>query len=160
MRKINCIVIHCAATKPNQDIGAKEIRKWHMGKPREWSDIGYHRVIRRDGTVEKGRPDAQPGAHVTGYNQASFAICLVGGLDERGNPQANYTQAQWTALAKLVPEVQRAYGIPTENIFGHRDMPSEAGVSLSQIVTGRGFRKVSKACPCFDVRAWVADTLK
>jgi N-acetylmuramoyl-L-alanine amidase len=62
MRKINWLVIHTAATRPSMDIGAKEIRRWHKAKG--WSDIGYHYVIRRDGRVEKGRPDARVGAHV------------------------------------------------------------------------------------------------
>ncbi len=50
---INLIVVHCAATPPSMNIGAAEIRKWHTDKG--WSDIGYHYVIRRDGTQEEGR---------------------------------------------------------------------------------------------------------
>jgi len=153
MRKINCIVIHCAATKPSMDIGVAEIRGWH--RQRGFSDVGYHRVIRRDGTVEKGRADAEAGAHVTGYNSNSFGICLVGGIDDKGNAQNNYTEAQWKTLAKLVREVQKAYGVPDKYVFGHRDMPQNAGISLEQIATGAGFKKVSKACPCFDVKEWI-----
>ena len=48
------IVIHCADTYEDMDIGAEDIRKWHV-EERGWSDIGYHKVIRRDGTVEDGR---------------------------------------------------------------------------------------------------------
>jgi len=158
MRRIDCIVIHCAATKPGMDIGVSEIRGWH--RQRGFSDVGYHRVIRRDGSVEKGRTDAEAGAHVAGYNSNSFGICLVGGIDDRGNAACNYTEAQWRALAELVREVQRAYGVPGERVFGHRDMPSRTGVTIEQIVKGTGFAKVQKACPCFDVREWARDTLK
>jgi len=53
-RFVDTLIIHCAATPPSMDIGAKEIDRWH--KEQGWSEIGYHFVIRRDGTIEKGRP--------------------------------------------------------------------------------------------------------
>ena len=63
MRAVTQLVIHCSATKanvdenitlPGEDIGAREIRRWHQRQG--YSDIGYHYVIRRDGRVEIGRP--------------------------------------------------------------------------------------------------------
>ena len=100
MRKINWLVIHTAATRPSMDIGVKEIRQWHKAKG--WSDIGYHYVIRRDGRVEKGRPESRVGAHVAGYNRDSIGICLVGGVSENLVPENNYTEAQWKALEELL----------------------------------------------------------
>ena len=32
MRKINKIIIHCAATTPEMDVGVKEIRQWHLAR--------------------------------------------------------------------------------------------------------------------------------
>ena len=29
-KKTEMIVVHCAATKPSMDIGASEIKKWHV----------------------------------------------------------------------------------------------------------------------------------
>ena len=52
-KNTDTIVIHCAATRPHMDVGAKEIREWH--KERGFEDIGYHYVIRRTGVVEIGR---------------------------------------------------------------------------------------------------------
>src|SRR5690606_114532 len=78
-RFINLLVIHCAATTPLMDIGAKEIDVWH--KQRGWSKIGYHFVIRRNGVIEKGRDISEVGAHVEGYNKNSIGICMVGGID-------------------------------------------------------------------------------
>ena len=63
---IRYLVVHCAATPPEMDIGAKEIDLWH--RQRGWSGIGYHFVIRRDGRVEAGRPLDRPGAHAQGFN--------------------------------------------------------------------------------------------
>lgn len=135
MRKINWLVIHTAATRPSMDIGAKEIRSWH--KARGWSDIGYHYVIRRDGRVEKGRPDARVGAHVSGYNRDSLGICLVGGVNENLVPENNYTEAQWQSLENLLHKLSQKY--PEAYVRGHRDFPG-----------------VHKACPCFDAEPWAA----
>lgn len=136
MRKIAHIVIHCSATPPGQDIGASEIRSWHLA--RGWSDIGYHWVVRRNGWLDKGRGEAVPGAHVEGWNRNSIGICLVGGVDEQGEPDPNFTEAQYRALAGLLREIRARH--PRAEIAGHRDFPG-----------------VKKACPSFDVRAWWAD---
>ena len=142
MRKINAIVIHCSATRanvdekitlPGEDIGAREIDRWH--KQRGFSGIGYHYVIRRDGRVEVGRPLAQAGAHVAGHNSTTIGICLVGGVDAANRAENNYEPAQWAALKKLVVELKRDF--PGAALKGHRDYP-----------------QVAKDCPCFDVGAW------
>ena len=127
------IVLHCSATPPNVDIGADEIRQWHTAKG--WSDIGYHYVIRRDGRLEPGRPADQMGSHVKDHNANSLGVCLVGGVDARQKPQDNFTPAQWTALKRLLPELQVRY--PHAAILGHRDFPG-----------------VAKACPCFNAIDW------
>jgi hypothetical protein len=79
--KTNWIVLHCSATRASQvNIGAKDIRRWH--KDKGWADIGYHYVIKRDGTLEKGRALDAVGAHVEGHNSDSVGVCLVGGLND------------------------------------------------------------------------------
>jgi N-acetylmuramoyl-L-alanine amidase len=72
-RKIDLLVVHCSATVATADIGAAVIRDWH--KQRGFKDIGYHYVIRRDGKIERGRPEQQVGAHVQGFNAHSIGIC-------------------------------------------------------------------------------------
>lgn len=132
MRTIDAVVIHCADTPASMDIGAKQIRKWHVDE-NGWRDIGYHYVIRRDGTVELGRHLSEPGAHVAGHNQKTIGICLVG-----GKPDNNFTQSQFAALGALVVELRRQF--PGAEIKGHREYP------------GTG-----KTCPQFDVGEWWAD---
>ena len=129
-RRIEEIIIHCSATEAGMDIGVEEIRPWHLD--RGWSDIGYHYVIRRNGLVEKGRPEEIPGAHVKGRNAKSLGICLVGGT-KRGEPDCNYTFDQWAALWGLVTRLKADW--PDAEVSGHREYSN-------------------KACPCFDVRAW------
>lgn len=130
---VEWLVVHCAATPADMDIGVKEIRLWHMQKG--WSDVGYHYVIRRDGTIEKGRTDTTPGAHAVGYNLHSLGICMVGGL-KKGTTKAedNFTPVQYLTLWRLLDELKQTY--PDAEILGHRDLPG-----------------VNKACPSFDVRA-------
>lgn len=130
---IKRIVVHCAATPPTLDVGVKEIDEWH--KARGFSRIGYNAVIRRNGEIEQGRGEGAELAHARGYNKNSLAICLVGGVNETGTPEANFTPAQWNALRRWLDEKQEKY--PDAQILGHRDLPN-----------------VLKDCPSFDVPHW------
>jgi len=132
MRKIKQLIVHCSATRPNMDIGVDQIRTWHV-EERGWSDVGYHYVIKRNGSIEKGRDEEVAGAHAKGFNQTSIGICLIGGLDRDGKPSANYTFAQYCSLHFILDELKDAF--PDAVIMGHRDL---AGVY--------------KDCPCFDVK--------
>lgn len=72
MRRITKIIIHCSATATDRDIGAEEIRRWHL--KRGWSDNSYHAVICRSGLVEAGCPAARASAHVREHNTGSLGI--------------------------------------------------------------------------------------
>ena len=130
-------VVHCSATKPSMDIGVKEIDSWHRLKG--WFSIGYHYVIRRDGTVEEGRDSNTPGAHARGYNHNSLGVCLIGGVDDKGKPENNFTVEQFQSLYLLLEKLTEEHTLVT--VLGHRDLPG-----------------VNKACPCFDVADFLADT--
>lgn len=125
------------------DIGADEIRSWHRAKG--WVDIGYHYVITRHGVVELGRDldgdgdvEDEMGAHAYGHNRGSLAICLVGGIDDNGNPQSNYTRLQWAALSDLVADIRYRHGLSKNQVKGHNELPN-----------------VQKSCPCFSVKDWI-----
>jgi len=138
IKSYDYLVVHCAATKATMDIGKAEITQWH--RERGFFDIGYHYVIRRDGTVEKGRPDTRPGAHARGFNHISLGICLVGGVAADGKtPEDNFTVAQYATLKTLLLDLLNEY--PEASIVGHRDLPN-----------------VNKACPSFEVSDFV-DTI-
>lgn len=137
MRNITTIIIHCAATKPTMDIGAKEIEQWH--RARGFFGIGYHYVIRRDGTIETGRPLEKAGAHAEGHNADSIGICMAGGIDNKGKPQNNFTDAQWDSLAKLTKDLVQSYG--ALKIIGHNEV-------------------AAKACPSFSVQKWLANGMR
>lgn len=125
------IIIHCAATKPSMDIGASDIDRWH--RERGWLKIGYHYVIKRDGTVEVGRALLEVGAHAKGHNATSVGVCMVGGMSEDGEPETNFTKKQWESLAKCVDSLLDTF--PEAKVIGHNDVSS-------------------KACPTFNVGEW------
>ncbi len=140
------IVLHCSATRSSQDVTAAQIRAWH--RARGFADIGYHRVIRRDGTVEEGRPLDAVGAHVEGHNARSVGVCLVGGLDDRtGRPAGAFAPAQWASLRHVVAGLVARY--PRARVLGHRDLsPDRDGDGAVEP------HEWLKSCPCFDARAW------
>jgi len=125
------IAIHCAATPPDMDIGFAEIDRWH--KERGWIGCGYHKIIRRDGTVEDGRDIDAMGAHVRGFNQTSVGVCLIG--------TDTFTDEQFESLANLIADLLAKY--PSASLRGHRDFPN-----------------VKKECPGFDVQKWWSQQTK
>ena len=100
------IIIHCSATRAGQNITAADIDCWHRARG-FWS-IGYHYVIRLDGTIEPGRDVTLDGAHCMGWNQRSIGICYVGGLDKEGRPADTRTDAQRTALILSLIHISQA----------------------------------------------------
>lgn len=58
--------------------------------------IGYHYVIRRDGSIEKGRPDDMVGAHTSGQNANSLGICYEGGKAPLSPPKGGMTESMQT----------------------------------------------------------------
>jgi len=140
---IHTIVIHCSATKAGRWIDAEDISAMHQA--RGWAMIGYHRVIRLDGSVEQGRPFNRRGAHVRGNNTNTVGICMIGGLDEDGNPTDTFTDQQYHALmAELIN--LRALFPNLRGICGHRDFsPDLNGDGLIQP------NEWIKVCPCFEV---------
>ncbi len=117
------------------DIGVDEIDRWH--KDKGWNGVGYHDVIRRNGIVEQGRQENDVGAHVKGYNSISVGICLVGGINEDGSPENNFTDNQMKSLIRLL----RFYRVlfPSAAIVGHNQLNPH------------------KACPSFNVGDWVKE---
>lgn len=136
MREINKLIIHCADTFHDMDTNAATIDKWH--KEQGFNSIGYHYVILRDGSVEKGRDESVVGAHTKGHNHDSIGVCLIGGKARNGHGEhsnpANFTHAQWETLRNLVKQLILEH--PNAELFGHGDLNSD------------------KTCPSFDVKAW------
>lgn len=142
MRLISLIVCHCSGTKVTQRYTFNQCRHDHIHNNR-WHDIGYHYYIEHDGTVHKGSPESQKGAHVKDHNAHSIGICYEGGLDKDGYPCDTRTPEQLASMENLIADLHARY--PKAIILGHRD--------LSPDLNGDGKitpNEYLKQCPCFD----------
>jgi N-acetyl-anhydromuramyl-L-alanine amidase AmpD len=119
MRAITLIIIHCSAVKPDQTSSAAQIDTWH--RQRGWKfGIGYHYVVRRNGEIERGRPDYMIGAHCLNHNAHSIGVCYEGGYDIQGEPADTRTEEQKKALRLLLEQLHHRY--PRALIIGHHDL--------------------------------------
>lgn len=143
--RTDLIVFHCSATRATQNIGATEIDRMH--RDRGFDRIGYHFVIKRDGSLEQGRELDEVGAHVQGHNSNSVGVCMVGGLDEKGNgirnDVAHYTPAQISTARVVVAFLRKLY--PSARVTGHRDLSPDT--DRSGTIEPREWLKT---CPGFD----------
>ena len=129
-RTITLLACHCSATPEGKDYTTADIKKWHLQNG--WSDIGYHYVIYRDGSIHLGRDVDKIGSHISGHNSNSIGICYIGGLDSSGkNPKDTRTDAQKKSFVELLAALKKLY--PAAIIRGHRDY-------------------ANKACPSFDAK--------
>jgi N-acetylmuramoyl-L-alanine amidase len=144
MRHLDSIYIHCTATRAEwwadrrSSEKAAECKRWHLD--RGWSDIGYHYLIDRDGTITEGRPIEKTPAAQKGHNTGSVAIALWGG---HGGSQHDSFEDHFT------PEQDRAL----------RMLIAQRRMEYPSITKVRGHNEVSaKQCPCFQVTPWMNGT--
>lgn len=129
-RWIDEIIVHCTATPEGKDYTVNDIRAWH--KARGWSDVGYHYIIYRDGSIMLGRPVGQIGSHVAGKNTGTIGIAYVGGVTSDGRTAKDTrTAAQVASLLWLTAQLAKKHGV--KKVTGHNQY-------------------AAKACPSFDVR--------
>ena len=112
--RITEIVIHHTAGGINQRV--QDIDRWHR-EGRGWDGgIGYHFLIRYNGTIYEGRPLQMRGAHAGDRNYRSIGIAVIGNFYPSGTP----TQAQRDSLFWLIDHVRTE--IPTiERITPHHN---------------------------------------
>ena len=123
--QIKKLIIHCSDTPDDNYLSAIDIHTMHINFG--WNGIGYHKVIRRDGVIENGRPEYWIGAHTYGMNEISLGVCLIG--------KKEFTTDQFNSLKQLLINWKETY--PNAEILGHSDA----------IIT-------DKTCPNFDVKKW------
>ena len=143
---VKWIVIHYSATPVERDVSAADIDAMH--KKRGFKEIGYHKYIRKNGLVEKGRDLNQPGrfeqgAHSKGENSASIGVCFEGGVyaSDPNTGLDTRTPEQKEAMIRVIDDLLNRY--PNAKIVGHRDMPGAA-----------------TQCPGFDATAWWDSVIK
>ena len=127
-RTIKELIVHCSATPEGKDYSVDIIRQWHL--QRGFSDIGYHYVTYRDGSIHIGRDESIIGAHCTGHNTNSIGVCYIGGCASDGKtPKDTRTLQQKESLLSLLKTLKVKY--PNAKIYPH-------------------YKFAAKACPSFN----------
>ena len=143
------LVLHCTATPEGREVTSGEIRHWHTDPVKKggrgWKQVGYTDMIPLDGRVERlvrNNEDAEVDPwEVTngakGYNTVSRHVVYVGGVSKDGKTAKDTrTEAQLKAMTAYVRDFHERF--PQIRIVGHGELPG-----------------VKKACPSFDVAAWL-----
>jgi hypothetical protein len=110
---VNRIVIHHIGDPP-RDVSASEVHGWHLGNG--WAGIGYHYLIRREGTIERGRPEEYIGSHAQGFNTGSIGINFAGNMEIMP-----VTPEQIESGAMLMADICLRYGMVPDgvSVVGH-----------------------------------------
>lgn len=132
MRKIDKIIVHCSGTSEFQDFDITDIRDWHVNG-NGWSDVGYHFIIKLDGTIQDGRPIQKIGAHCFRKNRSSIGICYIGGMNrDMTEWEDTRTEKQKESLLLLINDLKERF--PNTIVYGHKDFTNK------------------KLCPSFDAK--------
>jgi len=104
------IVLHHAEASR---CSVEDIHRWHQNQG--WSGIGYHYLVRKDGSIWRGRPEMLVGAHCRGYNDKSVGVCAEGDYEREQMPPE-----QEAAIVRLVQDLLQRY--PGAKVVGHREL--------------------------------------
>lgn len=149
MGTLKYLVIHCTATPEGREVTSADIRRMHTAPVSEggrgWKQVGYTDIIHLDGKVERlvaNNEDANVDPWeitngATGYNSVSRHVVYSGGMTkDMKAPKDTRTPAQRKAMEEYVRDFHRRF--PTVKIIGHNEV-------------------AAKACPSFDVQAWLRE---
>lgn len=112
--RTSTIVVHHVGDY-NNDNSALDLHNLHLAR---FGGIAYHFVIRKDGSIERGRPMDTVGSHCRNNNSYTVGINVVG--DFMSNEP---TAAQVKSLILLVASLCAHYGLDPKTAFkGHKDI--------------------------------------
>jgi N-acetylmuramoyl-L-alanine amidase len=109
------LTVHASMTSPCENLTLAQLDR----RDRQFglSKVGYHFVIRRDGTVEVGRSLDEASMHDDlKMAKQAVSVCLVGGVNDKREPSANFTDEQKDELVALMlkhPELKVQAATPS-----------------------------------------------
>ena len=104
-RVTDAIIVHHIGNT-NADVSAETVHQWHLANG--WAGIGYHFLIRKDGSIEQGRPMDTVGAHCYGENEHTVGVNIVGNFEDYMPEDAQVASAK-----RLLAALCRNYGFAT-----------------------------------------------
>lgn len=115
-RNINTIYLHTVAKRGDTTI--EKLRRFHV-ENKGWRDVGYHFLIRKDGSIEEGRSLDTQGAGVRGDNKRSVHVVFSGHGDyEEWTEEQDSNGITFLALLREELEIHEA------DLLGHREGPN------------------------------------
>lgn len=146
MRDINIIFVHCTAGNQRQKI-TDLLAEFRM---KGWKNPGYHYVVDADGVTHQLLSVEKVSNGVRGFNAHSINVAYLGGVDAKGRPVDNRTEAQKIELRELLQVLHKQF--PEAKIMGHRDISPDVNHNGKVDPKER-----IKECPCFDALTEYAD---
>lgn len=104
------IVLHHAEAST---CSIQDIHQWHLNNG--WAGCGYHFLVRKDGSIYRGRPEEAIGSHCHGVNATSLGVCAEGDFTKE-----SMSDAQKNAIVELCKYLCSKYGI--NSIKGHKEL--------------------------------------
>ena len=135
------------ATKPDFEVDKAFVERCHLSAPptgRGWKRLGYSDLINLKGELillTDWNQDNLIQNHemtwgVSGINSISRHVVYAGGINKRGKPEDTRNKAQLYTLELYVKFMLLRY--PQIKVCGHNEFSN-------------------KACPSFDVQAWLRE---
>lgn len=166
-REVTELVVHWTETPTNKNIGSEELNDLHIAFGLD--GLGYHYVIRRDGTLQRGRPVNIVGQHAptNNHDQRSIGIVFVGGINApSGTPNLDsFISAQSLTRSQLntFDHICRAFYavFPGGQIIGHSEIDEDEfdpGFSVTEYVNIH-FGKTSKFKTPFTQQPFTVDEI-
>lgn len=146
MRSVKYAVAHTTASPQNQTIQAI-LNHWEFNN--KWKNVGYHFIIEHNGKITELANIGQVTNGVQGYNSNSIHFTYIGGIDSKGNPIDNRTEAQKQSQILIINRFKELF--PNIIFLGHRDFSTDKN--------GNGIIdrwEWIKSCPSYDHREWLA----
>ena len=115
-RSTKRLVLHHAAA---EKCSAEDIHRWHLANG--WSGMGYHYLVRKDGSIWRGRPEDTVGAHAKNFNSTSIGVCFEGNFENE-----HMNEKQLAAGKELIADICSRYKLGVASVCGHRDLNATA----------------------------------
>lgn len=130
-REVTEVVVHWSDTFSNANIGSEEINERQLALGMK--GIGYHYIIKRDGSLQRGRPVDEQGDHcdTNGHNVNSIGLCFIGGINApSGTPNptdfrssTSLTRSQMNTFEQFCRAFYEVN--PGGQILGHNEIDPE-----------------------------------
>ena len=143
MKRIEKLIIHCTATRPDFEITKRHIKDWHL-IGRGWKRLGYSDLINLKGeliSLTDWNQDELIQNHemtwgAAGINSISRHVVYAGGVNKNDVAEDTRNNYQNYTLEHYVKFILLRY--PWITVHGHNEFSN-------------------KACPSFDVQEWLKE---